>query len=73
MRSDAPVPDSVEEAVSLASQGALADCTGIVVARKPGEQYDRIKSHEIGPIPEWASAASPVRTIPEVPDDGIPF
>jgi DNA repair protein RadD len=73
MRSDAPVPDSVEEAVSLASQGALADCTGIVVTRKPGEQYDRIKSHEIGPIPEWASAASPVRTIPEVPDDGIPF
>ena len=43
------------------------------MTRKPGEQYDRIKSHEIGPIPEWASAASPVRTIPEVPDDGIPF
>ena len=32
-----------------------------------------IAEEEIGPIPEWASAASPVRTIPEVPDDGIPF
>ena len=73
MRSDAPVPDSVEEAVSLASQGALADCTGIVVTRKAGEQYDRIKSHQLGPIPAWSAPAPAIRTIPEVPDDGIPF
>lgn len=73
MRSDAPVPDSVEEAVSLASQGALADCTGIVVTRKAGEQYDRIKSHQLGPVPAWSAPAPAIRTIPEVPDDGIPF
>jgi DNA repair protein RadD len=73
LRSDMPLPGSVEDAVWLASQGALAACTGIVVTRKPGERYDRISSHELGPIPAWNDTASQIRTIPEVPDDGIPI
>ena len=67
------MPESVEEAVWLAEGGALADCKGIVVTRKPGEQYDRIKSHQLGPVPAWSAPAPAIRTIPEVPDDGIPF
>jgi DNA repair protein RadD len=73
LRSDAPVPESVEEAVWLAEGGALADCKGIVVTRKPGEQYDRIKSHDLGPIPAWTEPERKPYTLPEVPDDGIPF
>jgi DNA repair protein RadD len=73
LRSDMPLPGSVEDAVWLASQGALAACTGIGVTRKPGERYDRISSHELGPIPAWNDTASQIRTITEVPDDGIPI
>jgi len=59
--------------VWLAEGGALADCKGIVVTRKPGEQYDRIKSHDLGPIPAWSEPERKPYTLPEVPDDGIPF
>jgi DNA repair protein RadD len=72
-RSHAPVPSTVADAVALAEAGALADCTGIVTRRKAGEQFDSIASYQLGPVPEWAADDSLVRTIPEVPDDGIPF
>jgi len=73
-RSHEPVPDSVEEAVELAELGALAPAQRITVERKPGEQFDRIVRHELGPkpprldgeegLPEYASPIS---------DDEVPF
>lgn len=50
-RSNEPVPGTAEEAVELAEIGALAPAKRIVVERKPGEQFDRIVRHELGPKP----------------------
>ncbi|HQL54254.1 MAG: DEAD/DEAH box helicase [Phycisphaerae bacterium] len=50
-RSHEPVPASAEEAVELAQAGALAPTQRITVERKPGEQFDRVMRHELGPKP----------------------
>jgi len=50
-RSQEPVPESAEEAVELAQAGALAPTQRITVERKPGEQFDRVVRHELGPNP----------------------
>lgn len=52
-RSDAPVPGSVDEAVSLARAGALCTTRAIKVRSVLGEKYDHIVSYELGPIPPW--------------------
>jgi DNA repair protein RadD len=72
-RSNAPCPLTVREAIELAESGALAPCTSIRIGRKKGDEYDRVLWHELGPVPEFTAAPARVRTIPEVPDDGIPF
>ena len=72
-RSKAPCPPTVQEAIELAESGALATCTAIRIGRNKGDQYDRVTWHDLGPIPDYVPAPAPVRTIPEVPDDGIPF
>ncbi len=73
-RSHEPVPDTAEAAVELAESGALAPTHRITVERKPGESFDRIVRHELGPkpprlegeedLPEYAAPIS---------DDGVPF
>jgi len=50
-RSHELVPSTVEEAVDLANAGALAPTLSITVERKPGDQWDRIVSHELGEKP----------------------
>ncbi|RMF23074.1 MAG: DEAD/DEAH box helicase [Deltaproteobacteria bacterium] len=50
-RSREAVPTSVEEAVELASAGALAPTLAITVERKAGEKYERVVAHRLGDIP----------------------
>jgi len=52
-RSDAPIPETAEEAVMLANSGALAETHSITVRSVSGEKYDRITSCELGPKPFW--------------------
>ncbi|MFH1022110.1 MAG: DEAD/DEAH box helicase family protein [Planctomycetota bacterium] len=47
-RSNAPVPDSVEEAVRLAEAGALCETRAITVRSVSGEKFDRIVGHSLG-------------------------
>ena len=72
-RSQAPVPRCVADAVWLADRGALAECTGIFLARKPGDAFDRVTGHLLGPVPSWPSPPPPVRTLADVPEEEIPF
>lgn len=51
-RSTAPVPTNSNEAVALASAGALCSTTAITVRSVAGEKYDTVISHELGPAPE---------------------
>jgi len=52
-RSDVPLPASVEEAVALAKEGALAPTTAILVRRIRGEKYDSIAGYQLGEKPTW--------------------
>lgn len=76
-RSNAPVPDTAEEASNLANNGALAPTTSITVRRVTGEKFARIVEHEIGEKPPWddeaAVMAQPVPERYEIPEDDIPF
>lgn len=78
-RSHLPVPDNVEEAVELASAGALAVVRSIKVRSVAGEKYDRIVDYELGPKPDPADLSLPEPSrVPEYAplpgaDDDIPF
>ncbi|HAT11840.1 MAG TPA: hypothetical protein DCS97_14905, partial [Planctomycetes bacterium] len=50
-RSRDPVPATAAEACRLANDGALAATTQITVRSVAGEDFERITSHQIGPIP----------------------
>ena len=50
-RSSDPVPTTAAEACRLANDGALAATTQITVRSVAGEDFERIISHQIGPIP----------------------
>lgn len=53
-RSNAPIPKTVEDAVEMANQGALALPVSIQVRTITGEKYpDRIVGAELGTKPEW--------------------
>ena len=54
-RSDAPVPETVEEAVELARSGWLAEPERITVRSVSGEKFDRIVDYELGEKPEYIS------------------
>ncbi len=47
-----PVPETVEQAVSICNTGGIAGTTAITVRSVSGEKYDRIIKHELGPVPE---------------------
>lgn len=80
-RSFEAIPETVEEAVELASAGALATTSVITVERKAGEQYDRIIACHLGEIPprlddpdaapEYQPAVAGMTC--GIPDDEIPF
>ena len=50
-RSNAHVPESVEEAVELANAGALCETRSIKVRSMVGEEYDRIVGYDLGEKP----------------------
>ena len=52
-RSDVPVPDSAEDAVYFAEQGALASAKSITVRCVSGEEFDRIIGYELGEKPVY--------------------
>ena len=82
-RSNEPLPDTVEQAVELAENGALAQPLSITVRSVTGEKFDRITNYELGSIPPRidgsderepvASTVSPDQPWTQWPDDDIPF
>ena len=76
-RSNVPPPDSAQEAVNLANDGALAKPLKIIVKSIAGEKFDRIVDYEPGPIPEYLpepgwNDAEPYEAEDYMEDD-IPF
>lgn len=72
-RSNEPVPDDVDEAVDLARSGALTPTLAITVERKPGEKYDRIVSHVLGPKPPRIDTEAGAARYAGICDDEVPF
>ena len=83
-RSNEQMPDTVEQAVELAENGALAQPLSITVRSVTGEKFDRITNYELGAIPPRvdgsderetvASTTSPDQPWTQWPDDDeIPF
>ncbi|MBX3356458.1 MAG: DEAD/DEAH box helicase family protein [Phycisphaeraceae bacterium] len=79
-RSSEAVPTTVEEAVDLARAGALAQPLRITVERKPGDQWERVVGHELGPKPprledpdNLPDPSEPVGAGCGFDDDSIPF
>lgn len=52
-RSNALVPESVEEAVALAEAGALCETETITIRKVEEEEYGRIVGYELGEKPPW--------------------
>jgi len=84
LRSCVPVPNNADEAVTLASAGALAQTHTITVRSVAGEKFDRIIDCELGAKPAMEEVAIPVATegswdesepesLPPPADDDIPF
>jgi DNA repair protein RadD len=67
-RSFDPVPATAQEAVDLASAGALAPTKAITVVTVAGEKFDRIADYELGEKPEPV----PIDQA-GLDDDDIPF
>jgi DNA repair protein RadD len=57
-RSNLPIPETIEEAVSLARRGALADTFAIKYRTKKGEKFGRIIKHDIGDKPNDSALVS---------------
>ncbi len=78
-RSSEAVPTTIEEAVDLARAGALAQPLRITVERKPGDQWERVVGHELGPMPprledpDNLPDPEPVGAFHGIPDEEIPF
>ena len=79
-RSDAPVPETAEEAVRLAEQGALAKTRAITVRSVSGEKYDRVTGYDLDEKPFYREPgwdneenAVSVNTGENLDDSTIPF
>jgi len=75
-RSNAPVPETAQEAVILAEAGALCETTEIKVRSAPGEKYDRIVGYTLGEKPSWREPGDDedADALPAwVGDEEIPF
>ena len=66
-RSKDPVPETAEQAVTLAEAGALCQTNTITVHSVPGERFDRIAGYELDTKPE------PVPLCEHVDPDDVPF
>ena len=66
-RSPDPVPDSAEEAVTIAESGGLANPEAIRVRSVVGEEFDRIVGYRLGPMP------APVPAGAFAMEDEVPF
>jgi len=66
-RSNDPVPETAEQAVTLAEAGALCQTNTITVRSIPGERFDRIVGHDLDAKPE------PVPSFNHVDLDDLPF
>ncbi len=68
------VPDTAEDAVALAEAGALAITEHITVEHKPGDRFERIVAHRLGPRPSLADSDSPTHEyVPPLDESEIPF
>ncbi len=76
-RSNEAVPTTVEEAVDLARAGALAQPLRITSERKPGDQWERVVGHELGPKPprleDPDNLPEPVGALCGFDDEELPF
>lgn len=76
-RSNEPVPATVEEAVDIARCGDLARTLSITVQRKPGEKYDEVVGHVLGPkaprIDTDEGAAEYAASHGPISEEEIPF
>jgi DNA repair protein RadD len=68
-RSNEPVPDTAEEAVTLARAGLLAPTHEITVRSVAGENFDRIIDYSLGDIPPM----SPEESTKNLPEDATDF
>jgi len=66
-RSNAPVPETVDEAVALAEAGALCETLSIAVRSAAGEKYDSIVGYDLGEIPPWREPGEDDETAAERP------
>lgn len=69
-RSRAPVPETVEDAVNLALDGALAEPSAITVRTIAGERFPRIVGYDLEEIPEWREPGLDFEEI-NVTSDGL--
>jgi DNA repair protein RadD len=65
-RSHEPVPETAEEAVTLAQNGRLAPTREITVRSVAGEDFDRIIGYELGDIPPQPDSK-------DLPEDAFDF
>jgi DNA repair protein RadD len=80
-RSNAPMPQSAADAVSMASGGALCETKAITVRSVAGEKYDRIVGYDLGEKPFYREPGwDDEEELPVgadrwegVDDDSIPF
>ena len=75
-RSNAPIPETAQEAVILAEAGALAETSEIKVRSVPGEKFDRIIGYELGEKPSWREPGEdeePDALPAWVGDEEVPF
>ncbi|MFN3485495.1 MAG: DEAD/DEAH box helicase family protein [Planctomycetota bacterium] len=82
-RSNAPVPDTVEEAVHYAESGAVCKTLAVTVRHVDGEEFDRIVGYKLGERPSYRepgwddeedqAADPPAEALAEVGDAKVPF
>ena len=77
-RSNVPLPETAQEAVNLANDGALAKPSKIIVKSIAGEKFDRIVDYKLSPIPEYLpepgwNDCEPYKAEEDYMEDDIPF
>jgi DNA repair protein RadD len=77
LRSNEPIPDTIEDAVEVCEAGGICRTRAITIRSVSGEQYDSIIGHDLGPKPPRLDG-SDERESDDVPDyawagDEVPF